>query len=100
MPLQNTITLQDRYDVVNFLRATIAITTALKEAHEHTMWHLIYSNCAPILTYASNVKHLSSEEMFQCNKALNVVRAPQLCPSAQILKLAFAFSSAWNTNDI
>ena len=27
--------------------------------------------CVPILTYASSVKLLSSEEMFHCNKALN-----------------------------
>ena len=60
-----------RYDVVNFFQATNAITTALNEAHEHTMLHLIYSNCVPILTYASNVKLLSSDEMLQCSKALN-----------------------------
>ena len=57
--------------MVNFFRATNAITTALNEAYEHSMLHLIYPNCVPILTYASNVKHLSSEEMLQCNKALN-----------------------------
>ena len=60
-----------RYDVVNFFRSTNAITTAPSEAHEHTMLHLIYSNCVPILTYASSVKLLSSEEMLHCNKALN-----------------------------
>ena len=60
-----------RYDIVNFFRATNAITSVLNEAHEHTMLYLIYSNCVPILTYASNVKLLSSDEMLQCNKALN-----------------------------
>ena len=51
----DTFNFTARYDVVNFFRSTNAITTALTEAHEHTMLHLIYSNCVPILTYASSV---------------------------------------------
>ena len=48
----NTLGFTARHDVVNFFRATNAITSALTAAHEHTLLQLIYSNCVPILPYA------------------------------------------------
>ena len=33
--------------------------------------NLLYSNCVPSLTYASEVKDLTSSEMHDCNVALN-----------------------------
>ena len=62
-----------RKEVANFFRASNAILNTLDDAHEHTLLFLVYSNCVPILTYASSVKLLSSEEMLYCNKALNDV---------------------------
>ena len=86
-----------RYDVVNFFRATNAITSALTAAHEHTMLQLIYSNCLPILTYASSVKLLSSEEMLFCNKAVNdalrKVFGFQDWRSIRVLREIFGFKS-------
>ena len=45
----------------------------LSDAHEHTLLQLVYSNCVPILLYASPVKLLSSAEMMHCTKAMNDV---------------------------
>ena len=69
----NTLDFSARADVTNFFRASNAIMGTLNGAHEHTLLQLVYSNCVPILTYASSVKLFSADEMLYCNKALNDV---------------------------
>ena len=60
-----------RPDISNFFRATNAVVNVLKGAHEHTLLHLLHSNCLPILTYACNIKDYSASDMRDCNTAVN-----------------------------
>ena len=69
----NHLYFNPRTDVANFFRASNSILSVLTDAHEHTLLQLVYTNCVPILTYASAVKLLSSEDMLYCNKAMNDV---------------------------
>ena len=62
-----------RHDVSKFFCAANSILNVLNDAHEHILLQLIYSNCVPILMYASPVKLLSSAEMMYCSKAMNDV---------------------------
>ena len=58
-------------DISSFFRATNSVLNVLKGAHEHTLMHLLYSNCVPILTYACSVKEYSASDMSDCNTAMN-----------------------------
>ena len=69
----NRLYFNPRTDVANFFRASNCILSVLTDAHEHTLLQLVYTNCVPILTYASSVKLLTSEDMLYCNKAMNDV---------------------------
>ena len=60
-----------RPDLSNFFRATNAVINVLSKAHEHTLLHLLHSNCVPILTYACEVKQYSAADMSDCNIAVN-----------------------------
>ena len=55
----------------NFYRAANAILNTLKKPKEEVLMHLLFTNCVPILTYASSVKYFSAKEMRDCNTALN-----------------------------
>ena len=67
----NSLTFSARTELSSFFRATNAITSVLRGAHEHTILTLIYSNCVPIISYACNVKQFSASEMSDCNTAIN-----------------------------
>ena len=56
----NSLTFSARTELSSFFRATNAITSVLRGAHEHTILTLIYSNCVPIISYAGNVKQFSA----------------------------------------
>ena len=60
-----------RPDISSFFRATNSVLSVLKGAHEHTLMHLLYTNCVPILTYACSVKEYSASDMSDCNTAMN-----------------------------
>ena len=60
-----------RPDISSFCRATNAVLSVLKGAHEHTLLSLLYSNCVPVLTYACSVKQYSASDMSDCNVAFN-----------------------------
>ena len=60
-----------RSDLSSFFRATNSIITALPGAHAHVTLQLLYSNCVPILSYASEVKEFSASDMSNCNMAMN-----------------------------
>ena len=47
------------------------IIYVLHKPDDCILLHLLYSNCVPIMTYASAVKTFSSREMQDCNTALN-----------------------------
>ena len=70
-----------RSDLSSFFRATNSIFSALPDACEHVIVQLVYCNCVPILTYASEVKQYSASEMTNCNTAIN-----------SALRRAFGFS--------
>ena len=60
-----------RPDLSSFFRASNSILRVLDDAHEMIQLTLLYTNCVPIITYASGVKQFSSAEMSDCNVALN-----------------------------
>ena len=60
-----------RPDLSSFIRASNSIITALPDAHAHVILQLLYSNCVPILSYASEVKEYSAIDMSNCNLAMN-----------------------------
>ena len=60
-----------RPDLSSFFRASNSIITALPDAHAHVILQLLYSNCVPILSYASEVKEYSAIDMSNCNLAMN-----------------------------
>ena len=66
-----TISFSARLDLSSLFRATNSIIAALPNACEHVIVQLLYSNCVPILSYASEVKPYSASEMTNCNTAIN-----------------------------
>ena len=58
-------------DLACFYRATNSILNVLHKPSEEVSMQLLYTNCVPILTYASAVKILSAKEMTSCTVALN-----------------------------
>ena len=58
-------------DLTSFYRASNSIIRAVKKPSEEVQLHLLYSNCIPILTYASAVKQYTSRQMQDCNTAVN-----------------------------
>ena len=58
-------------DLASFYRASNSILRAIKKPSEEVQLHLLYSNCIPILTYASAVKQYTSRQMQDCNTAVN-----------------------------
>ena len=58
-------------DLACFYRATDSILNVLHKPSEEVSMQLLYTNCVPILTYASAVKILSAKEMTSCTVALN-----------------------------
>ena len=62
-----------RNDLSSFFRAANSVINVLKDAHEHVLLTLLYTNCIPILTYACSVKEYSATEMSNCNVAINNV---------------------------
>ena len=65
------ISFSARSDLSSFFPATNSIITALPNASEHVIVQLLYSNCVPIISYASEVKQYSASEMTSCNTAIN-----------------------------
>jgi hypothetical protein len=58
-------------DLRKFYRASNSIFGALSKPSEVVSMQLLYSNCVPILTYASAIKEFCHVDMLQCNSALN-----------------------------
>ena len=58
-------------DLRSFYCSTNSILSVLKKPNEQVSLRLLFTNCVPILTYASEVKSFSASEMTQCNVALN-----------------------------
>ena len=57
--------LRSFYCSVNSLLGTV------QRPNELVMMKLLYSNCVPALTYAADIRDMSSSDMNQCNVALN-----------------------------
>ena len=62
-----------RNDLSSFFRAANSVINVLRDAHEHILLTLLYTNCVPILSYASSIKQYSATEMSNCNVAINNV---------------------------
>ena len=58
-------------DLRSFYRAVNSVLNVLHGPNEMIQMQLLYSNCVPILTYASAVKDFPAREMTKCNTALN-----------------------------
>ena len=82
-----------------FFRATTSVITALPDAHAHVVLQLLYSNCVPILSYASEVKEYSANDMSSCNLAINSAMRRVFgftdWRSIRVLREVFGFSSIY-----
>ena len=58
-------------ELSNFYRSFNSLLSAVQKPDELVLMTLLYSNCVPCLSYAAEVKDLSSSEMNNCNVALN-----------------------------
>ena len=54
-----------------FYRSFNSLLSALRKPNESVLMSLLYSNCVPCLTYAAEVKDLTSKELNDFNVALN-----------------------------
>ena len=55
----------------SFYRAANSILTAIQKPSEEILMQLLYTNCIPIISYASAIKSFSSRDMSDCNTAIN-----------------------------
>ena len=58
-------------DLKTFYRASNSVLSAMNKPSEEILIQLLYSNCIPILSYASEIKTFSAREMADCNTAVN-----------------------------
>ena len=94
-----TISFSARLDLSSLFRTTNSIIAALPNACEHVIVQLFYSNCVPILSYASEVKQYLASEMTNCNTAIsNAMRRVFGFPdwrSIRVLREIFGFQSIY-----
>ena len=55
----------------SFHRAANAILHSHVKPDQRVLLRLLYTNCVPIITYASSVKEFSSSDMYRCHVAVN-----------------------------
>ena len=55
----------------SFRSSANSILSAIKKPKEQVLLQLLYSNCVPILSYATEVKQFSYSDMYDCHVALN-----------------------------
>ena len=67
----SSISFCPRNDLRKFYASFNSIFNSFTRPSEVVMMRLLYSNCVPNLTYAADVKELSSTEMTRCNTAIN-----------------------------
>ena len=60
-----------RSDLRSFYCASNSILSVLRKPDEIVQMNLLYSNCIPIISYASEVKTFSYTDMLSCNVAIN-----------------------------
>ena len=58
-------------DLCNFYRASNSFLNTLSKPKEEVQMQLLYSNCVPVLSYASAVKNYKSGDFHDCNTAIN-----------------------------
>ena len=58
-------------ELTTFYRAANSVLSSLQKPSEEIMIHLLVTNVIPIITYACGIKQFSSNEMNQCNLAIN-----------------------------
>lgn len=58
-------------DLRNFYISANSILNTLHRPNEEVLMQLLYTNCVPVLSYASAVKDYKASEMHDCNIALN-----------------------------
>jgi len=64
-------TFSAKNDLRSFYCSANSILSVLRKPNEQILMKLLYSNCIPIFTYASEVKCFSASEMTKCNVAVN-----------------------------
>ena len=67
----SNISFSPRPAMSSFYRSINSILSIFRKPSELVLMNLLYSNCVPCLTYASDVVEFSCAEMRQCNVALN-----------------------------
>ena len=65
------LSFSSRSDLLSFYRASNSLLRAVNRPSDEILLRLLYSNCVPVLTYASAVKEYPSRQMQDCNTALN-----------------------------
>ena len=65
------LTFSHRSALSSFYRSANSILSSLRKPNEMILMNLLYSNCVPCLTYASEVVEFTNSEMHACNVALN-----------------------------
>ena len=58
-------------EISAFYRSFNSLLSVVRKPNELVLMRLLYSNCVPCLTYAAEVKDLTSRELNDCNVALN-----------------------------
>ena len=58
-------------DLRSFYRASNSVLNVLEKPDEAVQMQLLFSNCAPTITYGCAVKEYTAREMTDCNTALN-----------------------------
>ena len=66
-----TLSFTCKRELANFYRSINSLLSSVQKPNELVLMNLLYSNCVPSLTYAAEVKDLTSSEMHDCNVALN-----------------------------
>ena len=61
----------EKNELRSFYRASNYILSAIQKPSKEILVHLLYTNCVPIITYACEIKSLSSPDINACNTAIN-----------------------------
>ena len=68
---QRNICFSCKNDLRSFRSSANSILSTIKKPNEQILMELLYSNCVPILSYATEVKQFSYSDMLECHVALN-----------------------------
>ena len=90
-------------DLRKFYRSTNSLLTVLHRPSEQVLMQLLYVNCLPIISYASEIKLYSAREMRDCNTAINdairKIFTFNRWESVRLLRESFGYKSIYQIFD-